>query len=1179
MTEARAAQKYPLQPGDTVLGSFILGDLVEPEQNAIGAPAVWHADSPGASFLAKVWSSGGAHDLALKAIWNHEVRNLLRLEAIPRAREYFAGLEALGADSSGYYVVVDGGGRYLLNEALRYRNEHEWLRRVEQPPRRAKIWGGLGRVATALEMLHSQGILHRGLRPGCVFTDFRGECDFRLSGFEWSLRLTVDASPDTPGGPSGRLRAPELDAEAPSHSMASDWFDFGLLSAETFGFVPTGQGLEAIDNLRKRVEAASFLSETERSIIGGLLTPNPDVRRIHCTAIPVRVTALATRLSAEASVQERPLLLAVHLTPTTELAGSIFGLSGGRIPVTDVEAQIAFIKEDIAEGSLLTIRSGINPHYVIHGRAINYRVYPLTPRGSGQPTWRAGFCGGVERGSRDPSRTVPLKGRKVVINTVRAIEVALRNPGASNAPWTSVAPFEPIIQDGPGRDVHDFLRFTNTVDALLVTAGIWPVEILQAGRLRGSQRPFVQLRASPDEQRDHLAVMLGLETPARQMEKAFFEEIGEIDGETRFHLLDEAHLSRTGSHETKWAIYSTAIGADGGRTYTFEQVGGMTRPPQGMAYLRPAGLGGSYSLLERRLTAIEALRDQTVMLQAIEAPGLVHRDTMEILPEDEGTAKLDEAKQAALRNIWRCQPLFALQGPPGTGKTTLVETLLRRALETDGSLQIAATAQSNATVDGLGAKLSKTLAGGRFEEQPLVIRMDEDDEDDERSATSPVAVAEQLARTLTTCDLARLAPPHIASRLQDLAAGDTAEGRRERQDLVRLVTRAANIVLSTTTSRSLSNLVTEGKRFDWCLVEEAGKAHGFDLALPMLASHRMLMIGDHEQLPAFNEAAYIRLLANPHYVEAAIRTGSGLIPRKFRFDLGPVDTAEAQGVLEERCARWLPFIRLFGRVTEEGLALGGDVALAGRLTEQHRMHPHICDLIRACFYPDLRTADTARARLEGPDPFHLINGSWLPRERIVFVDMPYVQSMKDARGQDTDKHGRKLLSSRAEAEAVFQVLQQIRADECCTLRVLAPYRKQANVLTQMIGNGFRRLSLSPLESAWPRPIPGTVTTIDAAQGEEADVVVISLTRNNDSAPTGGVGFLSERPRLNVMLSRAKRKLILVGSWDFFMRRATQEALVQVEHPMHHLAVVFHELQTSMDRGIAARIPFDLGRRA
>jgi hypothetical protein len=231
--------------------------------------------------------------------------------------------------------------------------------------------------------------------------------------------------------------------------------------------------------------------------------------------------------------------------------------------------------------------------------------------------------------------------------------------------------------------------------------------------------------------------------------------------------------------------------------------------------------------------------------------------------------------------------------------------------------------------------------------------------------------------------------------------------------MARLLERAANVVLSTTTSRGLAALLGEGKRFDWCLVEEAGKVHGFDLALPMLASHRMLLIGDHEQLPAFNEAAYRNLLADPQRARDAITNGAQFIPRRLGFDLGPIESDEAMQAFESRCARWLPMVRTFGHVFQEANALPpGASPISARLNEQHRMHPEICDLLRACFYPDLRTADAARERLEGPDPFQLVEGAWLPNHRIVFVDMPWVQSVPGAKGQDTGPNGRLMLSSR-----------------------------------------------------------------------------------------------------------------------------------------------------------------------
>src|ERR1700710_1728473 len=254
---------------------------------------------------------------------------------------------------------------------------------------------------------------------------------------------------------------------------------------------------------------------------------------------------------------------------------------------------------------------------------------------------------------------------------------------------------------------------------------------------------------------------------------------------------------------------------------------------------------------------MESLGGQATMLRAIESPGSVSRDTMETLPEDASIALLDDPKQQALREIWRSQPMYALQGPPGTGKTALVEAMVRRALEIDPSLQFVATAQANGTVDVLGAKLSKATQQGSIEGAPIIVRLDEDDEDEHQSELSPFRLIDTMAAKLAASPLGKSAPANIAKRLTNLASAEGGEGQRERTDMERLLTRAANVVLSTSTSRGLSEILDEGKRFDWCLVEEASKAHGFDLALPMLASHRMLMIGDHDQLPAFNEAVYL----------------------------------------------------------------------------------------------------------------------------------------------------------------------------------------------------------------------------------------------------------------------------------------------------------------------------------
>ena len=62
---------------------------------------------------------------------------------------------------------------------------------------RRLLWANFLRIAQALELLHSQGIIHRNLDPWAVVGTFGDEPDFRLTGVEWSMRLaTVEDTPN-----------------------------------------------------------------------------------------------------------------------------------------------------------------------------------------------------------------------------------------------------------------------------------------------------------------------------------------------------------------------------------------------------------------------------------------------------------------------------------------------------------------------------------------------------------------------------------------------------------------------------------------------------------------------------------------------------------------------------------------------------------------------------------------------------------------------------------------------------------------------------------------------------------------------------------------------------------------------------------------------------------------------
>ncbi len=71
-----------------------------------------------------------------------------------------------------------------------------------------------------------------------------------------------------------------------------------------------------------------------------------------------------------------------------------------------------------------------------------------------------------------------------------------------------------------------------------------------------------------------------------------------------------------------------------------------------------------------------------------------------------------------------------------------------------------------------------------------------------------------------------------------------------------------------------------------------------------------------------------------------------------------------------------------------------------------------------------------------------------------------------------------------------------------------------------------------------------VMTVDSAQGSEADIVILSLVRSND---TNNIGHARDRQRINVALSRAKHRLIIVSNADFFQMDKVCRDLCRLAH--------------------------------
>lgn len=117
--------------------------------------------------------------------------------------------------------------------------------------------------------------------------------------------------------------------------------------------------------------------------------------------------------------------------------------------------------------------------------------------------------------------------------------------------------------------------------------------------------------------------------------------------------------------------------------------------------------------------------------------------------------------------------------------------------------------------------------------------------------------------------------------------------------------------------------------------------------------------------------------------------------------------------------------------------------------------------------------------------------------------------------------------NRAEAELTLQTLQQYLEkigkqrilEESIDVGIISPYRAQVQLL---------RKELRKREFFRPYRHLLTVNTVDGFQGQERDIILISLVRSNDG---GDIGFLRDLRRMNVAITRARMKLIILGSFE------------------------------------------------
>ena len=184
------------------------------------------------------------------------------------------------------------------------------------------------------------------------------------------------------------------------------------------------------------------------------------------------------------------------------------------------------------------------------------------------------------------------------------------------------------------------------------------------------------------------------------------------------------------------------------------------------------------------------------------------------------------------------------------------------------------------------------------------------------------------------------------------------------------------------------------------------------------------------------------------------------------------------------------------------------------LNTQYRMHEHIMNFSNHQFYGgNLQADDSVKSTIlsKQADDFYLNKAlSFIDTAGCGFNEITNPESLSIANPEEAVlllKHLRLLLN---------QYREKIKATKDITVGIISPYKEQVQYLTQLIA-ADEELQLLPAKIV--------VKTVDGFQGQERDIVYISLVRSNDNKE---IGFLNDIRRMNVALTRARERLVVIG---------------------------------------------------
>ena len=548
--------------------------------------------------------------------------------------------------------------------------------------------------------------------------------------------------------------------------------------------------------------------------------------------------------------------------------------------------------------------------------------------------------------------------------------------------------------------------------------------------------------------------------------------------------------------------------------------------------------------------------------------------------QPEKNVSLNEAQRIAFQRLIANGPLSLLQGPPGTGKTEFIAAFVHYLFDVQKVRNILLVSQSHEAVNTAAERIRKhclrlgtdlqlvrfsnreiadseiledvfspnlvgqkraqlnvnkisnicqlgrsmglpedylreraELAfdiGGQIRRYQKIVKSSKDetiDEDEKRlrkkleKSIKEQAQAMEL-RELVEIDeilpkfISELDHKHNIQPIENIQAGklidltqDMLEAlSNERSNYDEFLARSRQLVIGTCVGIGQRHIGIADNLYDWVIVDEAARSISSELAIAMQSGKRILLVGDHKQLPP--------LYSEEH--KNALARRLGISKRGEELD-------QALGSDFERV-----FLSEYGKQT------------CATLKTQYRMAPAIGSLVSACFYENV--LENGKTDNDVPNIYFRLPEKI--KSCVTWLDTTSLPNAYHEQGKSGS------LSNRAEADVIIGILQDLANDE--TFMNSEPVQKclekneQAIGVICMYGEQKKLIRKKFNERSWNDEFRRLVKidSVDSYQGKENRVIILSLTRYDKTYSTG---FLHLPNRINVALSRAMDKLIIVGA--------------------------------------------------